>query len=158
MGVSLNQFIVLALFLAVVLGGGLAIGYATRPGAWYAGLAKPTFNPPNRVFAPVWTLLYVMIAIAGWRTFMRAPADAAMIVWTVALALNFLWSPIFFGAKRPDLALGVIVALLAAIVTFIALSWRDDALAAWLFVPYAAWVAFATLLNEEIWRLNRSAT
>jgi tryptophan-rich sensory protein len=153
----MNRFVVLALFLAVVLGGGLVIGFVTRPGAWYAGLAKPIFNPPNWVFAPVWTLLYVMIAIAGWRTFMRAPADAAMIAWTVALALNFLWSPIFFGAKRPDIAFGVIVALLAAIVAFIALSWRHDAIAAWLFVPYAAWVAFATLLNEEIWRLNASA-
>ena len=153
----MNRFVVLALFLAVVLGGGLAIGFATRPGAWYAGLAKPAFNPPNWIFAPVWTLLYVMIAVAGWRTFQRAPADAAMIAWTIALALNFLWSPIFFGAKRPDLALGVIVALLAAIVAFIASSWRHDAIAAWLFVPYAAWVAFATLLNEEIWRLNGSA-
>ena len=153
----MNRFIVLALFLAVVLGGGLAIGFATRPGSWYAGLAKPPFNPPNWIFAPVWTLLYVMIAVAGWRTFQRAPADAAMIAWTIALALNFLWSPIFFGAKRPDLALGVIVALLAAIVAFIAFSWRHDAIAAWLFVPYAAWVAFATLLNEEIWRLNGSA-
>lgn len=153
----MNRFIVLALFLAVVLGGGLAIGFATRPGAWYAGLAKPPFNPPNWIFAPVWTLLYVMIAVAGWRTFQRAPADAAMIAWTIALALNFLWSPIFFGAKRPDLALGVIVALLAAIVAFIAFSRRHDAIAAWLFVPYAAWVAFATLLNEEIWRLNGSA-
>lgn len=153
----MNRFVVLTFFLAIVLGGGLAIGFATRPGAWYADLAKPAFNPPNGVFAPVWTLLYVMIAVAGWRTFLRAPADPAMIVWTVALVLNFFWSPVFFGAKRPDIALGVIVALLAAIVAFIALSWSRDALAAWLFVPYAAWVGFATLLNAEIWRLNGSA-
>ena len=102
----MNRFVVLTFFLAIVLGGGLAIGFATRPGAWYAGLAKPAFNPPNRVFAPVWTLLYVMIAVAGWRIFLRAPADPAMIVWTIALVLNFLWSPVFFGAKRPDIATG----------------------------------------------------
>jgi tryptophan-rich sensory protein len=77
-----------------------------------------------------------------------------MAVWAVALALNFLWSPVFFGAQRPEAALAVVAMLLAAIVGFIALAWHIDTSAALLFVPYAAWVAFATLLNAAVVRLN----
>jgi tryptophan-rich sensory protein len=99
-------------------------------------------------------VLYVLIAVAGWRVFEREPGSAAMAVWAVALALNFLWSPVFFGAQRPEAALAVVAMLLAATVVFIALAWRIDATAALLFVPYAAWVAFATLLNAAVVRLN----
>ena len=77
-----------------------------------------------------------------------------MAVWFVQLALNFLWSPVFFGAHRPGAALAVVAALLAAILAFIAMRWRRDRVAALLFAPYAAWVAFATLLNGAIWVLN----
>ena len=150
----MKGYLVLAGFLLVTVGGGLAIGFVTRPGAWYAGLVKPSFNPPNWIFAPAWTVLYVLIAVAGWRVFEREPGSAAMAVWAVALALNFLWSPVFFGAQRPEAALAVVAMLLAAIVVFIALAWHIDTSAALLFVPYAAWVAFATLLNGEIVRRN----
>ena len=112
----------LVVFLVLTIGGGLLVGFATRPGEWYVKLSKPWFTPPNSVFAPVWTLLYVMIAIAGWRTFMRDPLGATMIVWAVALTLNFIWSPIFFRLHRPAAALFVILALLAMIIAFIALS------------------------------------
>jgi tryptophan-rich sensory protein len=145
---------VLAAFLVLVVGGGLAIGYATAPGEWYAGLAKPSFNPPDWLFAPVWTILYVLIAIAGWRIFARPDAGAAKLLWVLQLALNFLWSPTFFGAESIGGALAVIVVLLAAVLGFIALSWRSDRVAALLFAPYAAWVAFATLLNGSIFALN----
>ncbi len=148
------NWLTLALFLVLVIGGGLLIGFAARPDDWYARLAKPPFNPPNWVFAPVWTALYVMIAVAGWHTFARAPAGAAMAAWTGQLVLNFAWSPVFFRARRPDIALVIVTALLALIVAFIALTWTADPLAAWLFVPYAAWTAFATLLNAAIARLN----
>ncbi len=141
-------------FLVLTVGGGLLIGFVTRPGEWYVRLAKPWFTPPNWVFAPAWTLLYVLIAIAGWRTFTRDPLGVPMMLWVVALALNFSWSPIFFRLHRPWPALFVILALLAAIIAFIALSWPRDALAALLFVPYAAWVAFAAILNAAICRLN----
>ena len=150
----MNRYLVLAGFLLVTVGGGLAIGFVTRPGAWYAALVKPSFNPPNWIFAPAWTVLYILIAVAGWRVFEREPGSAAMAVWAVALALNFLWSPVFFGAQRPEAALAVVAMLLAAIVVFIALAWRIDTAAALLFVPYAAWVAFATLLNAAVVRLN----
>lgn len=141
-------------FLVVTVGGGLAIGFLTRPDAWYAGLNKPSFNPPNWIFGPVWTVLYVLIAIAGWRVFASAGGGAALAVWIAALALNFLWSPVFFGLRRPAAALVIVVALLAAIVAFIVLSWPVDRAAALLFLPYAAWVAFATTLNAAIVRLN----
>ncbi|WP_246675173.1 TspO/MBR family protein [Mesorhizobium sp. B2-3-4] len=144
----------LLLFLVLVLGGGLLIGYATLPGAWYASLAKPPFNPPNWVFAPAWTLLYVLIAVAGWRTWQREPAGVAMKIWGAQLVLNFLWSPTFFGAKMMAPALVVILLLLAAIALFIASAWNRDRLAALLFVPYAAWVAFATVLNASLLLLN----
>jgi tryptophan-rich sensory protein len=144
----------LVLFLVIVLGGGLLIGYATLPGAWYAALDKPAFNPPNRVFGPVWSLLYVLVAIAGWRIWQTRDSGRTKALWIIQLVLNFLWSPVFFGARMPAAALVVIVALLIAILAFIATAWRRDRIAAWLFVPYAAWVAFATLLNLSIARLN----
>ena len=144
----------LVFFLVLTIGGGLLIGFAIRPGEWYGKLSKPWFTPPNSVFAPVWTLLYVMIAIAGWRTFVRDPLGAPIAVWSIALALNFAWSPIFFRSHRPLAALFVILALLATIIAFIALSWPRDALSALLFAPYAAWVFFATILNAAIWRSN----
>jgi tryptophan-rich sensory protein len=138
----MNRWITLIGFFILTVGGGLAIGFLTAPGEWYGGLAKPAFNPPNWLFAPVWTVLYGLIAVAGWR------------IWWVQLGLNFLWSPTFFAAHRIGLALVVILLLLAAILAFIIMSWRQDRAAAWLFAPYAAWVAFASVLNAAIWLLN----
>lgn len=151
---SMTRFLVLALFIAAVLGGGILIGTNNLPGGWYAALNKPPFNPPNWVFAPVWSVLYVMIAIAGWRVWMRERGGAAMATWFVQLGLNFLWSPIFFGLQRPGVALVVMVALLVTIAMFIAQTWTSDRISAWLFLPYAAWVAFAAALNVSIVALN----
>lgn len=151
---NVRSYLTLALFILLVLGGGTLIGLMTLPGEWYAGLAKPPFNPPNWIFAPVWTLLYIMVAVAGWRTWQRGPRSAAMALWFVQLALNFVWSPVFFGAHRIGGALAVIVALLAAVIAFIVMAWPRDRIAALLFTPYAAWVAFATLLNGALWYLS----
>ena len=140
-------------FLILVVGGGLLIGAVNRPDGWYASLVKPPFNPPGAVFGPVWTLLYVLIAFAGARTFERG-RGAALALWAAQLALNFAWSPVFFGLHRPGAALLVVAALLVAVLAFIAERWRRDRVAAYLFVPYAAWAAFATLLNASIWWLN----
>lgn len=150
----MKNWISLVVFLVVVIGGGLAIGLVTRPDGWYAELAKPPFNPPNWIFGPVWTILYVLIAVAGWRTFRRDAGGTAMKLWAAQLALNFLWSPVFFAAHIVGAALAVVVLLFAAIVGFIAATWTVDRPAAWMFVPYAAWVVFATLLNASIWVLN----
>ncbi len=144
----------LIVFLVAVLVLGIGIGYLTLPGEWYAGLNKPPFNPPNWVFGPVWTILYILVAVAGWRTWTRAPSGTAMNIWWVQMVLNFLWSPAFFALHVPALALVVVLAMLVAILAFIGVSWSRDRLAAWLFVPYAAWVAFASLLNASVWWLN----
>jgi translocator protein len=151
----MHRYLTLALFVVLVLGGGTLIGFMTLPGAWYAGLAKPPFNPPNWIFAPVWTLLYILVAVAGWRTWQRE-RGAGMTAWFIQLALNFIWSPVFFGAHMIGTALVVIVALLAAILGFIVMRWPRDRTTALLFTPYAAWVAFATLLNGSIWILNQA--
>jgi benzodiazapine receptor len=147
----MRRALVTITFLAVVLGGGLAIGAVTRPDSWYAALAKPPFNPPNWVFAPVWTLLYVMIAVAGVRTYERV---SGFFLWVAQLALNFAWTPAFFLLHRPTLALVIIAALLAVTLIFIRARWTADRASSLLFVPYAAWVAFATLLNASIVVLN----
>ena len=151
---AVTRSLLLAVFIVVVLGSGTLIGFFNLPDGWYAALRKPSFNPPNGVFAPVWSILYVLIAIAGWRTFVRARGSIAMMLWATQMVLNFLWSPMFFGLHRPDLALSIIVLLLIAIAGFIGERWDTDAVAAWLFAPYLGWVAFATLLNGAIVMLN----
>ena len=125
---------------------------------WYAGLAKPSFTPPNRAFGPVWGLLYLGMMIAAWRLLSLAPwqrgRGAALAAFFVQLALNAAWSWAFFGLRSPLAGLLVIVPLLAGILVTIRLAWPLDRLASALLVPYAAWVAYATALNFAIWRLN----
>jgi benzodiazapine receptor len=150
----MNHRVSLILFLVLVLGGGLAIGYLTAPGEWYAQLTKPAVNPPGWIFGPVWTVLYVIIAVAGWRVWQRDRGGWPLKLWWAQLALNFLWTPIFFANHRIGLALVVILLLLAAILAFIATASRQDRVAAWLFAPYAAWVAFASVLNASLLALN----
>lgn len=144
----------LAAFILCVLGTGLVIGALNLPGPWYAALRKPPFHPPDWVFAPVWTILFLMIALAGFRIFEGEPRSPAMKLWALQMVLNFAWSPIFFSLHRIDIALAVIVGLFAAIVTFVLRQWSVDRLAALLFIPYAAWVGFATVLNAALLMLN----
>jgi tryptophan-rich sensory protein len=122
-------------FLVFVVGGGLVIGFLTVPGEWYAQLNKPAFNPPNWIFAPVWTVLYVMIAVAGWRTFERNRSDWSMRSWWLQLGLNFLWAPVFFTAHQIGAALLIILLLFVAVIGFIVMSLRQDRVATWLFAP-----------------------
>jgi tryptophan-rich sensory protein len=150
---ALAGFIVLCFAVSVV--GGLVT--ATSVGTWYAALAKPAFNPPNWAFGPVWTVLYLMIAVAGWRVWRRRTepgAGLALGAWGLQLALNLLWSLLFFGAHLIGAALAEILVLCAAILVTTALFWRIDVLAGALFVPYALWVGFATALNAALWWLN----
>ncbi len=143
-----------AAFILLVPGIGLVIGVLNVPGQWYAGLNKPPFNPPDWVFAPVWTILFLMIAVAGFRTFESKPRGAAMRLWLVQMALNFAWSPIFFSLHRIELAFAVIIALSGVILAFVSVQWRSDRVSAALFIPYAVWVGFATLLNGALFLLN----
>ena len=145
----------IALNAAVSALGGWAT--AASVGTWYQVLHKPSFNPPDWIFAPVWSALYLMIAIAGWRVWRRAAGNEARLALTayaVQLALNLSWSFVFFGARLIGPALAVIAALLAAILANAFLFWRLERAAGALLVPYAAWVCFATLLNAALWRLN----
>lgn len=151
---SPRNLLILAGFLVVVIGVGALIGISTAPGEWYASLDKPPFNPPNWVFGPVWFALYVLIAVAGWRTFLAEPNGTGMKLWYGQMALNWLWSPSWFTLHQPWLAFAVILGILGCIAAFIGNRWTRDRLAAWLFVPYAAWVSFATLLNLSVALLN----
>jgi translocator protein len=144
----------LILFLVLVVGGGWISGASNLPGAWYGSLQKPPFNAPNWVFAPTWTVLYIMIAVAGWRTYRHDSHGAPMQLWFAQMLLNFLWPPVVFRLHNLALGLAVILTLLATIVSFIALRWKEDRGTAGLFIPYAAWVAFASLLNYALFRLN----
>ena len=141
-------------FLLLVMGGGIAIGTLTAPGAWYADLQKPFFNPPNWVFGPVWTVLYLAIAYVGWRVWQHDSRTTLLRLWIIQMGLNFLWSPVFFAAQMPALALAIILCLLLTIANFIRAAWRPDRLSALLFVPYLVWVGFATALNGAIVSLN----
>ena len=150
---GLGGFVLLCLGISA-LGGWVT---ASSVDTWYQALQKPPFNPPDWLFAPVWTLLYLMIAISGWRAWRRPAQDgrrAAMTAYAAQLALNLAWSGVFFGGGLIGPALAVILLLLVAIGVNTALFWRADRLAGWLLLPYAAWVAFAAALNFELWRLN----
>jgi len=144
----------LLVFLCGVLVTGGLIGALTQTGSWYEGLSKPVFNPPNWVFGPVWSILYVMIAIAGWRVFQTQPRGSGWGFWCGQMVLNFAWTPLFFTLHLLWSAAALLAVLLALIVLFIAGTWRRDRVSAWLFVPYALWVGFAGLLNVTIAVLN----
>jgi benzodiazapine receptor len=133
-------------------------GAMFRPGDWYEHLRKPAWRPPNWVFPPAWTLLYLTIAVSGWlvwRTSGFAGATFPFAIYLVQLILNASWSPIFFGMRRPDLAFIEVVMLWLSIIATIAAFHRVNVVAAWLLLPYLAWVTFAAALNLTIWRLNR---
>ncbi len=131
-----------------------ASGSAFPPGDWYAALEKPSWTPPSWLFPPVWTALYAMMALAGWRLWRARGLGAAMIAWGIQLGLNAAWPWLFFGLHRPELAFFEIRALWIAIAVTMALAWRVDRPAVWLLAPYLAWVGFASALNYELWQLN----
>jgi len=147
-------WITLLIFLAISVGGGLLIGATNIPGPWYAGLEKPAFTPPNWLFAPAWTLLYILIAVAGTHVLDLPGPRGPMMLWILQMGLNFAWSPIVFTLNHLLLGLVVILALLATIAAFIRATWHRQRLAAWLFAPYALWVTFAAYLNAGLVALN----
>lgn len=125
--------------------------------SWYRDLDKPSFTPPDEAFPMVWTALYALIAWSGYRIWSAEPSrsrNAALRLWLSQLAANAKWSHLFFGRRRPTLALADVVALEGTILSYISAAHKIDRAAAYAFVPYAAWVAFATVLNAEIIRLN----
>ena len=142
--------------LIVVLSAALIGNMATIPNipVWYAGLAKPSFNPPNWIFGPVWSTLYAMMVLSFWRVLLRDAPLAAIAVFIAQMVLNAFWSVAFFAMHDIALALGVVLFLEALILLTIFLFARIDRLAAWLLAPYALWVGFASILNAAILSLN----
>jgi benzodiazapine receptor len=131
-----------------------------RTKLWYNRLDKPAWNPPQYVFPIVWTALYSLIAIAGWRTWLQEDSpqrSRALRLWASQLATNAEWTKLFFGRHNPKQSLLDVIALESQIVSFIKTAKKVDPAAAACFLPYAAWVAFATLLNAEIVRRNPNA-
>lgn len=129
-------------------------GAVFTPGAWYEGLKKPWWRPPNWLFGPAWGVLFIMIAISGWLVWREVGFGLAIALYGVQLVLNFLWSAFFFGLRRPDYALYDLMALWLSILACIVVFAPISATAAWLMVPYLAWVSFAGWLNYTMLRLN----
>ncbi len=153
------QIAALVLIVLVAQAAGLVgIPFTARgTESWYGQLDRPWFDPPNWVFAPVWTFLYALIGVAGWRVWRTAASPSrttALRWWTVQLALNALWTPLFFGAQMPELALGEILVLGASIVATVVAFRAVDRIAAWMLLPYLGWVLYATLLNGAIAVMN----
>ncbi len=153
MSVSRGSYTALFLFMVLVLAVGFTLGLTIRPGEWYQSLAKPWFTPPNWLFAPAWTLVYILIAITGWRvTISEGFNSTAFRLWMAQMLLNWTWTPTFFGFHQIALGLVVIVCLLAIVFTFM-IKVRDR-FARWCFAPYALWLVYATSLNAAIFALN----
>ncbi len=135
-----------------------AFGSLFMPGEWYAQLNKPTWNPPNWIFGPVWTALYTMMAVAAWLVWCRGgfATQRGPLGWfLLQLLLNAAWSPLFFGLHNPGLAFAEILLLWFAILGTMVAFWRVQRLANLLLIPYLAWVTFAAFLNFTLWQLNR---
>ena len=154
---SVNSIIILLGFVATCF---LAAspGAVFRPGEWYERLAKPKWRPPNWLFAPVWSVLYLMIAVSGWLIWREAGFSAAVFplsIYAISLGLNCAWSGFFFGLQRPDLAFLDVILLWISIVATIVIFYSIEQYSALLLLPYLIWVTFAAMLNFAIWRMNR---
>ena len=152
----------LVLVPAVVLAGLASgvLGGSTASSAWFAGLAKPGINPPSYLFGIVWPILYVMMGLALTLIVTARGArgrGAAIAAFVVQLALNLAWSPLFFGAHQVSAALWLLFAIDLAVIATIVLFWKVRPPAAWLLVPYLAWILFATALNWQFDALNPDA-
>jgi tryptophan-rich sensory protein len=154
----LKNIATLAGFIVLCVGVGAAGGLISGPDDWYWSLRKPAFTPPPWIFAPVWTTLYTLMGVSAWlvwRERTRQRVGVPLTLFFVQLGFNAIWSPLFFGLHRIDLALIDIIALWLMIVLTIKTFARVKPVAAWLVSPYLVWVSFASVLNASFWWLNR---
>jgi translocator protein len=143
------------ILVTLLIGAGASVFTEPQIATWYAGLAQPSFTPPSWIFAPVWTTLYVVMAVAAWRVWRIAGTRSVeMLAYAVQLILNFAWSWVFFALHRIGLALAEILILDLAILFTTILFVRRDRLAGLIFLPYLAWSLFASLLTRTLWILN----
>ncbi len=158
----MNKYIKIAIALLVCLAVGYSASTVTTPSveSWYPTLIKPIFNPPNWIFMPMWTLLYILMAVAAglvWDKIkeQNEAVKKALLFFIIQLTLNAIWSYLFFGLKNPLLAL-IEIALLWLMIyeTYLKFT-KINKTAGYLLIPYMAWVAFAAILNASIWWLNK---
>ena len=135
-----------------------AAGALFRPGEWYRGLSKPTWTPPNWLFPIAWAFLYVTMSVAAARVAELPGTSQALGFWTVQIAINTLWSGVFFGLRRMAIGGVIIAALWLAVATTMTAFWLHDVVSGLLFVPYLIWVTLALALNWSVWARNRTAT
>lgn len=147
---KLRPFLMLLFFILIVAGVSFS-GAQFRPGDWYAGLIKPGWTPPNWVFPVAWSVLYLMIAIAGWLIF-AASRRTVKILWVIQLALNGLWSWVFFGMHL--IGLGMVDILAMCVCTMMLLACKPSRAVVWLMTPYLFWIGYASSLNVAIYFLN----
>ncbi len=150
---SLTFFVVICLSSAGL--GGFLTSLSVK--TWYKSIKKPSWNPPDKVFAPVWITLFLMMAVAGWIVWERLPNGGSywpITLFGMQLILNIAWSALFFALRRPDFALMEIILLWFMILWTTITFWSVYWIAGVLFLPYLFWVSFAVFLNYSIWRLN----
>ena len=148
------KFVTLIVFILVVEGVGGLIGTQFGVDEWYTQLNKPFYNPPGVAFGIVWPILYLLVAIAGWRVFTSEGETPGWGLWLGQMILNWAWTPLFFGAHHIFWGIWIVLGALAFSLAFISAVWEKDRLSAWCFIPYAAWLSFALLLNASLWILN----
>jgi tryptophan-rich sensory protein len=159
---SLRSIVGVVVWLAICFSAGAIGARFTGPAvaSWYTGISKPSWTPPNSLFGPVWSALYLMMGLAAWLVWRRvgfSGAPGAMLLFGLQLVFNAGWSGIFFGLRRFDIAFVEIVILWVLILATAIAFWRHDARAGLLLLPYLAWVGYAGALNLAIWRLNLDA-
>lgn len=156
----MKKFLIFVIAVGLPLLVGFVGSWLTAPNidSWYQYLIKPALNPPSWVFGPVWTILYLLMGVASyliWRQgWPRREVKVALLIYLIQLSLNFFWSIIFFGGQNPGGALSEIILLWLAILVTIIYFAKISKPAAWLLIPYLAWVSFAMYLNAAIWWLN----
>jgi translocator protein len=152
----MNKWVALAGFIILCLAVGGSAGYFTAQSVltWFPTLNKPFFNPPSWVFAPVWTTLYIMMAVAAWLVWLEGNSRNALILFFIQLSVNFAWPLLFFAMHQLTWALVAIITMWALILVTLRTFWKASKPAGWLMLPYLAWVSFATVLNASFWWLN----
>ena len=146
-----------AIIIAIIVFATASSGAVFKPGDWYKSLNRPSWTPPNWAFPVVWSVLYIAIGVSGYLVWQAQGVGLAMALWLLQLIFNAAWSWLFFGRQRMDLAFVDVCALFVTVVAYIAAAMMVSPTAAWLFVPYAIWVATAATLNRAVWRLNPDA-
>jgi benzodiazapine receptor len=147
------EIFLFVVFLAACFAAGTT-GAIFPPGTWYRNLNTPVWTPPDWLFPVAWMVIYVCMAYAGARAAILPDNGVAMALWSLQIALNALWTPVFFGLRRIKAGMGVLAALWMSVAAAMAALWSMDWIAGLLFVPYLCWVTVAAALNLAVWRMN----